>query len=698
MAVGARITSENLSGKTATVTFIPYTGSTSGTTQNLGTKVIPFNNITSHPYGVYNLYFAEYDYTYTLTVDQPLIESQMFVHVNRMVGSDNYGAATLNFTDLTAEIIDLDVDSTYWNTRDAYPLTESGFGYYFNGRSNGNERLVIFTDASNVEVGRYTGTTEDYDLSSLEGKWITFEDEDNGILKYFNGTDVYTYTWDNSTHYIDIEWEYDSVMGDGSFILKKWVRGGWEYNGDGASFIMKSDGTVIPFKTWTDGTFVEHNIATFVDFIVVDTRNQETGLRSSLEIFDTDGNSLELISLTGNSYNSIDFTFLGTDKMCAVIYNYDDVNVDYKIIHYNHTTETLTETSHVRGSNYPNISITGDESFWPSNVVDGSVAILLHKYTQGLPGYNFAQRVSYCDIVYMLNGQTGFTTYSFIENGDGAINMWTNIGNTYKSICSTTGNTVGVLTISTSGTSITDLEMPISGITYGDFYKMQERGIVYLTTNEAIDVSFYLISEDGSVLDSLDPILNTNYNYSLNTNGTVGYVRFTTSDNQDFGYYVYSGSTGFTSTEHYNTIQYPTDFYTPTFLDPSRLLLWNPDQLGYRVLSNNGISSLLSFPEYYGEGLGIRLGADKYMVVYADADTSVIKINLYNLTGTLLNSHTTEYNNWDYLIDGKDRFVVVFQGDGTKEFFLVSEETITSVTLEDFDSEEMANDYIWWDD
>ena len=698
MAIGARITSENLSGKTATVTFIPYTGSTSGTTQNLGTKTIPFNNITSHPYGVYNLYFAEYDYTYTLTVEQPLIESQMFVHVNRMVGSDNYGAATLNFTDLTAEIIDLDVDSTYWNARDVYPLTESGFGYFFSGRDNSDERLVIFTDASNVEVGRYTGTTEDYDFSSLKGKWITFEDEDNGILKYFNGTDVYTYTWNNSTHYIDIEWEYDSVMGDGSFILKKWVRGEWEYNGDGASFIMKSDGTVIPFKTWTDGTYVEHNIATFVDFIVVETRNQETDLRSSLEIFDTDGNSLELISLTGNSYNSMDFTFLGTDKMCAVIYNNVDADVDYKIIHYNHTTETLTETSHVRGSNYPNINLNGDESFWPNAVVDGGVAIFFYKYTDGLPGYNFAQRVSYCDIVYMLNEQTQFTTYSLIQNGDRAINMWSDIGNAYKTFCSTTGNTVGVLTISTSGTSITDLEMPVSGITNGDFYRMRERGIIYLSTNDGIDMSFYLIGEDGSVLDSMDPVLNTNNNYSLNTNGTVGYLNFTTSDDQDLGYYVYSGSTGFTSTEHYSTIEYPTDFYTPTFLDPSRLLLWNPDQLGYRVLSNNGISSLLTFPEYYGEGLGIRLGADKYMVVYIDADTNVVKINLYNLSGTLLNSHTTEYTDWDYAIDGKDRFVVVFQGEGTKEFFLVSDETITSVTLEDYDSEEMMNDYIWWDD
>ena len=72
MAVGARITSTNLSGKTATVTFVPYTGQTSGSTVNLGTKTIPFNNINSHPYGVYSLYFAEYDYTYTLNIPEPL--------------------------------------------------------------------------------------------------------------------------------------------------------------------------------------------------------------------------------------------------------------------------------------------------------------------------------------------------------------------------------------------------------------------------------------------------------------------------------------------------------------------------------------------------------------------------------------------------------------------------------------------------
>ena len=64
MAIGARILSDNLSGKTALVTFTSLTGSP----ESLGSKTIPFNNINSYPYGTYDLYFSEYDYTYTLFV------------------------------------------------------------------------------------------------------------------------------------------------------------------------------------------------------------------------------------------------------------------------------------------------------------------------------------------------------------------------------------------------------------------------------------------------------------------------------------------------------------------------------------------------------------------------------------------------------------------------------------------------------
>jgi hypothetical protein len=67
MAIGIRILSNNLSGLTTNVTFLPQ----SGGTVNLGTQVFPFNYISGYYYGTYNCYVPTYGYTYTLEVFGP---------------------------------------------------------------------------------------------------------------------------------------------------------------------------------------------------------------------------------------------------------------------------------------------------------------------------------------------------------------------------------------------------------------------------------------------------------------------------------------------------------------------------------------------------------------------------------------------------------------------------------------------------
>jgi hypothetical protein len=225
---------------------------------------------------------------------------------------------------------------------------------------------------------------------------------------------------------------------------------------------------------------------------------------------------------------------------------------------------------------------------------------------------------------------------------------------------------------------------------------MGDRLFVSFSTNDGIDMFFYLIGNDGTILDSLDPTLISNYTFNINTVGDVLYLRYTDSSDTNHAYYAYSGSTGFTSTTHYNNNNTPNDYFTSTFLDPSNMVLWSEGGGSCRVLTNSGISSEITIPEYYYNSLSV--GKDKFMMVYNESDGGVYTINLYNFTGTLLNSYTTQYNSWDDIESAKDRFVVIFQGQGTKEFFLVSDETITSVTMDDYDGEQMINDYIWWDD
>jgi hypothetical protein len=67
MSQGLRIFSSNLNGKTGVVTFLPA----SGGSYNLGTKTIPFTNTTNYPYGTYQIYIGEYDYTYQIVVPVP---------------------------------------------------------------------------------------------------------------------------------------------------------------------------------------------------------------------------------------------------------------------------------------------------------------------------------------------------------------------------------------------------------------------------------------------------------------------------------------------------------------------------------------------------------------------------------------------------------------------------------------------------
>ena len=699
MAIGARITSENLSGKTATVTFVPYTGETSGTTVNLGSKTIPFNNINAHPYGVYSLYLAEYDYTYTLTIPEPVANAQLFVYVDKIIGSNNYGIGILNFDDFTAEVIDLGVDSTYWNNNDIYPLQDSGFMHVFEGDSNSQEKLVIFTDVSGSEIGRYSGTTDTWDEDSLDGRVLTYEDGDNGVLTYSNGRTVHTYTWNPLTHYIDIEWYDDAVTSDNKFIIEKWEvapLSGWTYNGNGQSYLVNSeDGTETLFKTWTDGTYVRHKMQANTDFIVVETEIQGTSNSyTNFEIYDTSGTILETVSLTGETYNSRSGDFLGDNKYCVVYHNNNDDDVDYKIIHYDGDTQTLTQTSHVHGTSYPDFDVDDDSDFWPNDsTLNGGVVIMFYNEVNYV---NLGPVVDYCNFVYMLRNQTTFTTYELADDVEMTVQTYGQQSNMYRALMYR-GEFLEFLTITSTGQTITTTQIPFSGITYVNTEDLGDRTIYGVVSNNYMDVDLLLVSENGTILDTLSKNLNTQNSFNSDSERTSAYFNFSLSGGTSEGYYVYSGSTGFTSTGVYDSVGYAEVYYTDTFLNPGVMVLHSNGELGFRVLSLTGITSELSFPEY--DSYSIRVGENGFMFVYEDSnDNGNVKINLYNLSGTLINSQATTYSAWDDTFGIKDRFVVKFNNEGYDEYFLVSEETITSVELDAYDEEWTSNDYLFWND
>jgi hypothetical protein len=701
MAVGARITSENLSGKTATVTFIPYTGTTSGTTQNLGTKVIPFNNITSHPYGDYNLYFAEYDYTYTLTIPQPDLSIQSYVYVAKMVGSDNFGVGMLNFNDFTAEIIDLNIDSTLYYCNNIYELTNSGYMYEFRDEDTEDERIVIFTNSSNVEIGRYTGTTSSRSASTLEGRWVTYEDVDNGVLTYSDGVSVYTYTWNPETHYIDIEWDYDATTSDNTFIIKKREIGQWTYNGNGSSYIVNpTDGTTSLFKTWTEGTWVRHQMVPSSDTIHVLTEAQDNvsgNTYTNYEIYNSTGTILETISLTGATYTSYDGIFHGANKHTIVFYNYNDVNVAYKIVHYNGDTQTLIETSHNRGTEYDSIYMDGDRNFWTSSTDRNNGAIII-QLSDSSNGTNYGDEVTFCDIMYMFNNQTSFTTYTFANDDSGKrISIYGQLSDIYRVGCVNGDGVASVLTIMSGSTRIESLNINAVDVTQWNYYNLGNKALYQIWTNDGNNVTYKYINELGVVTDTLDNYsLITGYASSADNQGQNAYIGIQSEG--DIGFYVYSGSTGFTETDYYGTTYTPSTYASDTFKENTEMVLFTGGQLDFRILSSTGITQEFSFPEY-GE-YSINVGKTKFMFVYQDSnDSDTVKIRLYNFAGTLLNSATTTWTNWSDTRGVNERFIVMNNDvNGVAEIYLVSEDNITSLTFQNTSSDTELNDYVYNDD
>ena len=699
MAVGARITSENLSGKTATVTFTPYTGQTSGTTVNLGSKTIPFNNITTHPYGDYNLYFAEYDYTYTLTIPEPVVDSQLYVYVSRMVNDNNYGAATLNFNDFTATVIDLNVDSNDYYIADLHPLTNSGFGYHFRGQSNNNDHLIIFTDASNIEIGRYTSPTptSDYEFNDLDGRWVTFIDYDLGVFKYSNGIDVYTYEFDGSRYAFDLQWDYDSTMSNGSFVVIKYdVSQGTDHH----ALLFKSDGTQTTLKSWTTGDMVDYNFQLQFNNDIFAVEKVNPGGYEQLEICGLDGTVLETVSLSGTTYDNRNYSFYGANKYFVTYYDNNDINTAYKIVSYNFNTTTLTETSHARGSEYQYMDWRGWSYFWPDETLRDNLVITFYNNTGSYT--NWGYEVNYMDIMYIFGNQTSFTTFTFANDETKSIFPWLDQtgSNMFRGRCNNGDGVASVLTILSGSTYIESLGVNISSITSSDYWDIDDRTVYGLyTDNDYTGFTMTLINATGGTQDikSIQMIGAYGSNESRSQYKTFYFGANTVTDGYG-GWYVNDTTTTFVQTGYYQWQSRADNFYTPTFLENSNIVLYNYDENEAKVLKANGISNSITLSAWnYNKGLEV---GDTMFIHYYDDESGYYHVKLYDFNGTLLNTLNTTFTNYNDMYAVKDRFVARFFNNSTNRYvmYMISADNIESVELDDFNTYDTSNDYIWWDD
>jgi hypothetical protein len=687
MAIGARILSNNLSGDTVEVTFLPFTGGTI----DLGTQTIPFNNLTSYPYGTYEVYVPLYDHTYEVVINAG-VSGNTFSFISKLTGNNNYGAATLDFNDLTAQIIDLNVDYTGWRINDIYPITDYGYGYFFYNDNTCNLQWVIFADSlGNILESFQTNCDCDYDYDVLGGKWTYLIDYYNGILKYFNGKNVYTLTIDPSYQEFDVNTNWDGVMSNDNFSIVIYDNN----TNIGTNYIVNGS-DLIEFNTFDNTTYYTNIITYFSgSYLGEILYNFNTNLQVSFKIYDgTDGSLLQTIDLTGDNYNNYYINPYGDNKIVGMFNNYSDNSVDYLIFQYDGNTDTLITTTHT-AVNYSNIDISSNTNFYPNAGGTESFVIRLSNAV----GYNnVGNIVDYCDLIYMLSGDTDFTTYTFQDSGSGdkSIRSWFYTSNILSTVCDDGDGYVSSLVINSSGVIITSSNISTSNDGQIDQWGVGD-GFVYVfytgNTNNGCTLTY--INNEGVETDRIEDIpLPLGYNATSigklfqfsNKSGVNCYINEMSDVFQTDNPLVNTGNTY----SYHSQSQFKSDF-----IETGVIVNFNYVTRECNVLTSTGYTDTFMLPE--NNDWDIIVGNDKFMFTFEDLISGNTNIHLYDINGNLLNSLVTEHTSWNSQEACGDKFVRLINENGNYYVYLVSETEISSSTLTNDNDYYTFNDFIWWD-
>ena len=681
MALGVRIESTNLNGQEVNVTFYPL----SGGSIDLGLQTIPFNYYNEQPYGNFTLSSSTYDFTYDLQVSQPIGQNQNFSYLGNVSGETNYSVAFMNFNDLTATIIDLGIDATVWQIWNWYPMSESGYMYVFN---NVNTRLVLFTDVNGNTVEQYSAETYSYNYDSLDGRFSYFIDNTNGVFKFFNGSESFTYTYDPVVESVEILWDWDGTSLDNHFLFKKYNN----VTNINNIYRVSYDGSILFFTSWDSsveyryyGMYYPINYFYEISYLVSD------GTISTIKIFDTNLNEISNFGdIPSNTYPNWDYGWYGIGSFLIILFDDNNDSVDYLVYNFNSQTETTISTSLGRGYNYRNRYVSTDYDFWPNDYPVGGIFITFYGDTDGYAqggGY----LVDYCKILYKLEDSSEFGSYIFTDSGDftKSIYFYGFGSKDYYTFCDTGDSKSTIFSITSNGVNLTPTNVDLMSINGTDFRTFGEYFVYIIFTNSYSTGLVYLY-KNGELVDYVE--INTAGPWSWGSS----YQTFFISDLSN-GFYINNTVTGFTQIDSYLSTSYSYYYYTYNYYNTSgNLVLFNYNNLKCRVLSPNKLSNEFSLPEYNGS-YELVVGRDSILYVYNNPSNNTI-INLYDFNGALLNS-ITSYNDWNDVYAGKDRYVVrQYTNDNQWLLTMITENSISQQTIDNqYVGWWLINDYILWD-
>jgi len=612
------------------------------------------------------------------SMDWDFIDSYETINGWLVVFSDNNNK-NIKFIDKNGYIVYTYTASTLtW----AYDTLDNKYGYY----TDYDNLKCIFTDFTNVTVydipSNYDNFYLDYNYDSSNSVGAIFFQRIGDYSSYilFKPTGhTLLYNWDNTSYGLTSVVYYKSnyfmilvysvINGQYSFFNVYDSNGVLIKSENLTSNNLTSINTISNTTTTTNainfsgyiegGTTISGSGATFYVNIINGTVDQCTVIAKgdgyqvgNTIIFDgtvfggvsgDDNVTITVTSLGDFAYTNYDINSFGEGKT-SIIMSSNDNSVPYLIYVYDGPNNELYTTKHDQ-----RVGSYGYYDWWTyyTDIYDYSqnnpIGEDIHiQFNDDDGGWNDnLYSVDYCDIVSWYDSNKSFEVYTFADNAN--YNYYISlyyyyIGKSLILYSNRDDNFINHEVIQQGQHQTIQIVQTnsLDGWNFNDWW-MGENFMTKFFLNGPSEYLYFIYKYDGTYVDNI--YVNA-VNEGSNADSQYNSMILVNNHLEKTYYWNDSVSNIVTLGEYYDSWNGQDDYYTTLNRNEGNFVIFNTNTQQARIITNNSISSIISLSDSSG-GYSVRIGKNLMAYQYQNPSSNKIVVKVYNLSGTLLTTVTT---------------------------------------------------------
>jgi hypothetical protein len=629
------------------------------------------------------------------------VDGATALFMSSLPASDNFGYVIVDSaTGVASGPFDTGVSHLDYYESDIKPLNHSGYALYFEGNDSYYDKKVLFIDSYGNVLDTFSGNTSNYSTNDLDGRVTIVGDYQNGIMKFFDGLNILTYTFDSNIEQAYVDWNYDATTRDKTFVI-------YTRNTDTNMVTWKlanvENGSIISLESYDNALYDTEPILYFNgDYVVMPFYDNNTNKHLSLIVTNTNGNTIYSENLSSHNYTDWDMNVFGTNKFSIIYTNYDDVNQDHQIFSFDGVN--VTSTFVTRGNNFGNYNTYQQNYDWANQSYLSET--MTYQFYANTTNSGSMSQTDYMKLVTVFNGSTEVLEIN-IATGSTIGFRWSPYGNVYNDMVTFGDNILKAMTVLPSGVTYTVLSNDLSAINGFDKYVIGNNNVFITSTDNTHPTIQVIDGTTGTITDTLSFTSSGGYSWGLDSS----YDTFVVTDyDANIGWYICRNTPTFTQfTGQYQYRWSSNTFFTDydTFAEGPYVVLFNPNTSNLaRVVGPTGISNEFTLPQSANNNWSLYRGKNFMMYVYRDGNNGQPTARMIDYSGTTLGEFTDNsdqyWDFWTYELVGETILIVSGEGvtNGTQRVNAVKADgTYSTQTLSRYPIDNRwnsFNDYYWW--